>query len=523
MSESVGLQISDDMFGDESCDECTRIIKESFLDAQIREIGQNQSVVHRVDASVFHAALTRDDHFVHRVLRNLEPDEAEYILNALVDYTSPEFGNNTRTQLPEFGKTKSYPMVSALVSLRGNQNLLRELVDFKLDLTKKDDAGNSLLHHLVDISEDNPKNALCLYDVIQELLPIDELKDLVHARNFQKETALDIASRRWLPEMMHAILNTNNVYKFILEETGTFNHFCYDLTEFEVTKRANGITPLCHLSVMPENRLQRLDDFQLLSREPIATSIEEVLHVGKKVTWFWLVSWCLTATLYIPALFYTITSSDTQMKNILNYLIILLSLAASISEIASIPAIWPYVKLIIRNLRGRQHPVAMVFFYRSLQFFFCWNVFVTHCIHLTGLPLVCSSMTLQYIFLFSQLCNIFNGVFAPQDWYFSSNAYPLLIIIIYLASTVFNTVMLFNLMVAIMNHRVTELCVHTKSLVKLAQLSIYLFVELKINSTRKLLKFGSHSRKRCLFDGVDGEKFFMYTVEPVTVPPEEES
>ncbi|ELU14248.1 hypothetical protein CAPTEDRAFT_202746, partial [Capitella teleta] len=280
----------------------------------------------------------------------------------------------------------------------------------------------------------------------------------------------------------------------------------------------------------------------------------------------------------------------------------------SISEIASIPAIWPYVKLIIRNLRGRQHPVAMVFLYRSLQFFFCWNVFVTHCIHLTGLPLVCSSMTLQYIFLFSQLCNIFNGVFgmlfftqisnhmghflivvekmffavssfvllsvvyiiaftvgfsfvadvtyrcpdlaasnsteiafsslirsgyetfilnlgvtAPQDWYFSSNAYPLLIIIIYLASTVFNTVMLFNLMVAIMNHRVTELCVHTKSLVKLAQLSIYLFVELKINSTRKLLKFGSHSRKRCLFDGVDGEKFFMYTVEPVTVPPEEEN
>ncbi|ELT92738.1 hypothetical protein CAPTEDRAFT_216868 [Capitella teleta] len=592
----------DHEFSEENCLECTRDIKESFMEYQIREIGPETSVVHRVNASLFHAALVRDPDFVLRVLRNLEDDEAEFILNALVDSTSPQFVNDTWTQLAKKEIESTSQMVSVIVSVGGNQKLLRQLAAFKLDLIAKDDDGNSLLHHLVDISEKYPSTALSMYDVIQQVLEIDELKQLIKARNKRQETALDIASRCWLPEMMHAILNTNKVYKFLLGECGTFNHYYYDVTELEATKNEYGITPLFHLSLVPEHRLKRFDEFQLLRKEPFATSIEELFYFGKHITLSWLLSWIAFVILYFTALFHIIVSSDMEVKTTLNIMIILVASLGCISEFMAVPAMWPLFKLIMRNTRAGKQPVSMVFFYKMLQTSFYVAALIAHCLHLVGLRFICSSVALQYIFLLIQLNSIVNGILGvlfftqlsnkmghwliviekmllsmssfvvlscfyivaftlafslvvsttvacetanngtvafngminslyettvlglgvtvPKDLYFRSNASSLLVILIFVGSAVFNTLIMVNLMIAIMNHRMTALCDHAESIVLVAQVAIYELVELKTFSLQKLSPciLPATLRKRCIAKSEDGTRSFLYTIEPVEVP-----
>jgi hypothetical protein len=104
------------------------------------------------------------------------------------------------------------------------------------------------------------------------------------------------------------------------------------------------------------------------------------------------------------------------------------------------------------------------------------------------------------------------GVAAPKDWYFTHSHYSGALIILYILSLVFNTVILLNLMIAIMNQRMVELVDQKKSLVGIAQLAINIFAEDRLIYSQQTFGRSAQAKEKYLVKK-DG-KSFLCTAEP---------
>ncbi|ELT95823.1 hypothetical protein CAPTEDRAFT_205846 [Capitella teleta] len=361
-----------DYFSQRECEACVKHIKDCYHDYIFKTIeeGGASRERHYIRPCKFHTALLANTDFVLEVLSHLQKDEIDYIFSALVDYTIPRdsetrsnqevrhpvlsdfnISEATREELIKRHSIKRYQLVAGLVAYGGCTRLMKHLLQFGLNVRQKDVSGNTILHLLVDISEDKPQHALKMYEIVMTSLPDDAArKGLASELNSQMKTALDLACSRWLPEMMYALFNTRGVYKYLVAHTATHNYFYYDITEYEYRKFNRGLTPLHHLSVVPEKQLKRLQRFQLLQKEPFATWIQELFHACKNVTRSWFVGWTMTVISYMAGLFYVV-KKDASHAEAVNIIIIFGAALGALSDAFTISSTIPYYKLIVYNIR----------------------------------------------------------------------------------------------------------------------------------------------------------------------------
>jgi hypothetical protein len=96
------------------------------------------------------------------------------------------------------------------------------------------------------------------------------------------------------------------------------------------------------------------------------------------------------------------------------------------------------------------------------------------------------------------------AVVAPRSWYFDESNDPDLSVVLYTLCLIVNTLVLLNLLIAIMNERVVEICRHKQSILKISQLSIYLLIGDRRKSDQKLWY-----RWKFTADWADTHKYFQ--------------
>lgn len=69
------------------------------------------------------------------------------------------------------------------------------------------------------------------------------------------------------------------------------------------------------------------------------------------------------------------------------------------------------------------------------------------------------------------------AIAAPQQWHFEDTPYPYCMMILYMTCLTLMGIISINLLIAVMNERVIELCRHKESILKIQQLTIFLTIE----------------------------------------------
>ncbi|ELT95824.1 hypothetical protein CAPTEDRAFT_205847 [Capitella teleta] len=375
-------------------------LKEAYED---HTMSGKQHQRHSLKAGRFHTALITNQTFVLDVLAQLDDVETKFVLTALVDYVAPtlsldeqrlsgmklaKYNFKASASILEKQASKrsvcKYQLVSALVVYGGDLDLLAALIDRGLDLRQKDDDGNTILHLLVDISRENPEKAMSAYHIIMSNVSDDQSRTkLILTKNCHQETALELASKLCLPEMMHTLLNTTNVYKFHIGDGGTFRHYLYDITEFN----SRHLTPIHYISTASEAELGRFDAFSLLQKEPFATWMRDFVIVNRNATRGWMVLWFTLVISYILILFLILNSSPSLSTWVAHLIIVLVGGAMCVYEVVTFPSTLPILKLFMTRVFSNRFPAALASGYRLMQIMFIFSTTLTHLLHVVNCDL----------------------------------------------------------------------------------------------------------------------------------------
>lgn len=611
---------------------CTSFIRASYEQHLTDNIEGEQDRPIYLDACLFHTALVRSSSFISEIQRHLSQEEMVFALTALINYkacvNSKKIGTKVHTEEPFNGTViptefeddeaqtehiKQYQLVAGLVAYGGDANLFSHLCQNGINLMQKDDQGNTILHILADLSEEYNEKAIKFYEIVMKILEKEETqKQLLLERNNDGETVLDFVSKRCLPEMLHAVLNTKNVYKFCVLERGCLSHYWYDITDSE-NRKHRGKTLLHYLSTMTESQIIRADDFQFLQKEPFHSLIKHLHLKWRTYTLVWMVTWAVTIVFFLTAMVTILNNPSASSSWFLDIIIVSGSSLGLVTEGLTSGASWPYFKLIIRRIIQGKAPVSFVIWYRLLQVYFLITVTTTHALHLLGIK-SCSRHFGTYMYQYLYVGNVINGIVsmmfftqlndsmghyliiiermisallsfvilsafytaafsitfyvlqvvnnlcpnnltsnsavnemnfsfleqnsdhslnsvpssiystilyelgisAPEDFYFTQTGSSVLSIITYLACIVYVTLVLLNLVIAVMNQLVVKLCDHRRSLVTIAQVGINLIVEDRVSYVYEKLDIQLPTSKyivKCA-----DERIYLHTVEPVPCP-----
>jgi hypothetical protein len=216
---------------------------------------------HWLPVTSFHIALLYDEQFAKDVLKELTEDEAKYLLTALVDFKEFHEEDDSREELEiltigldaavdwsrreEENKSVSFHLPLALAMCTRGKDFLNILIYLGANIQQTDLEGNNIMHSLVEFSARHPKKAVEIYnslihEVIQDRITTQKLLFSANERNC---TPLDYASELCLPEMMHAIINTQGIYKFLIRHCGTHVHSLYDVTHDETSNEDWQVSP----------------------------------------------------------------------------------------------------------------------------------------------------------------------------------------------------------------------------------------------------------------------------------------
>ena len=138
-------------------------------------------------------------------------------------------------QYPKEALLFEYPL--ALAASSGNPEVVDILIQNGVDLCRTDTKGNSILHNLVLLSKEQPDVAVAMFKHIGYSIGMNTGTELKHRlafiENNEGETALEQAARLCLPEMLLAIIQWDNVYRFVLFLLFMHsNTHCYDSQPF---------------------------------------------------------------------------------------------------------------------------------------------------------------------------------------------------------------------------------------------------------------------------------------------------
>ncbi|ELU02919.1 hypothetical protein CAPTEDRAFT_191200 [Capitella teleta] len=580
-------------FCKEAKDRCVRFLRRKFLDFTCRDFNR-VTTTHAVErhwlpVTSFHIALLYNKQFVYDILQELNQDEVQFVLTSLIDYKEFHVEDDSRQDLEIHAigldaavdwtshdyetKTFSFHLPLALTMCNGSEDLLKTMIEGGADVLQTDVDGNNVIHSLVELSIRHPQQALDMYHTLLEDLVADKIsrQKLLLSANSSKLTPLDYASEKCLPEMIHAIMNTEGVYKFLIRHCGTHVHSLYEVTHDETTNEECGKSLLQSLSVATEKQLARLDDFHLLEKEPFATWFKVKEKSNLWHTRFWMSMWGFYVALYLSSIVW-FGEVKRDLPKMYHVIMLTISYIFLLTEIKGLYVNYPYLKMIVGRIKKGLYPLTLASAYRVFQSIFILTVIATNNIHLFSegcdagsrlerilqvANIFCGFMSVMFFtqlseamghyltviekMLFNTLAflsiwwviflafatsfylnnidftcpgndstllftsptqqsfsSIYHSIYetfllvlavvAPKSWYFEDSNDPDLSVVLYILCLIVNTLVLLNLLIAIMNERVVEICRHKHSILKLNQLSIYLLIGDKRKSDQNFWK-----------------------------------
>ena len=577
----------------------------------------------------FHIALVHNNKaLVENVLQKLEDEVlVKLLVNAKVKYAhncpeytglSPDMGfvipikhelTKEETNFVE-GVTKSRCIVKSSLALHqgavlpdypltisavaSTEDLLTLLLDVGADPFNKDINGDTIIHKLVRLSAAHPEKMVkALIMIINWLNDEKELQKLLLVKNLKGKTALDLASRKGLPEMLKVLINVEGVYKFLVSDCGLVRHHLYDVTQYERynTDIANSV--LYRLTEMDEETLARAQKCSLLSSEPFATWINLKFSSSRGIILMFVVFWIFFTSIYIIQV--SLYFRDGYSRWYLHVFLFLCSLCVLIPEIfhsrANFREIYRSTKNIIRHAK---FPVTFTFSYRVFQLVFsicviinalatmftveCSALYFFHNIYVVST--VCVSMSLMFflqlisgigplliavqkmvyqavifmsmiIFMYlgfaasfyfvhvrpscreslrnnNSSCNkgmfltvghsfyetllISLNIMTPKDIYFSQSYSKGITVTLYIISVMVISIVLLNMLIAIMGRRLEDIASLRDDILKLERLSITLYLEERLQ-TKIVQKLGNFMKR---FKVKPFVKYKRFTTDSVT-------
>ena len=377
------LTVAPQDFCKEARDRCVAFFKTTFLRshehlARSRRIDKPSHLLgtHFLPVTRFHVALLHNNvAFVEDVLEGLTAPEAKHVLTALVENrlahpalklsvisdVMEESPNLTEEEarrkeigmeaIAEWEKSNEkhlglcFQLPLSMAACGGSSDLMRLVLEKGGDLLQTDSYGNNIVHLLVEMSGRHPKRAVKMYKAILDLAR-DQLtkQKLLSAENLKGLTPLYSATYQCLPEMMHAIMNTEGIFKFLIKDLGTHSHSLYDVTQDEMYSVRKGQALLQHLSVVTEKQLARLDKFRFLEKEPFSSWLKVKERANLKRCQCWMALWVIYVILCVISVIWLGERGSSPPAGY-NIAVLLYSVVFAVMEIKAFQLNAPYLKM----------------------------------------------------------------------------------------------------------------------------------------------------------------------------------
>lgn len=142
-------------------------------------------------------------------------------------------------------------------------DLIELLLSHGAEYQDVDSKGDNIIHSLVHLSNDLPERATSMYKYLLNQ-NLDILKSLLHQRNNSGLKPVELAASLGLSEMTGTIINTKNIYRWVISRCGVVNVVRYDVTDYESEDSKCHKSILYYLTEMDEIQLKRANKCGLL-------------------------------------------------------------------------------------------------------------------------------------------------------------------------------------------------------------------------------------------------------------------
>ena len=252
----------------------------------------------------------------------------------------------------------------SLAASSKNADLFRFMIHEGADVHGKDNAGNSIMHSLVILSDAHPRVAFKMVSILEESVPLMDRYGLMKAENADQKSPLDVAAELALPEMMLKIVNVEGVYRHVVKKCGVYKHIVYDVSEYE-SKQAEKRSIFNYFTEYDEAQLFRLDECRLLTTEPFRSWIDATLK-GR----FWhLLFWQLLWTIFIIFIFIDLywKWNDNPLYAYSNKILFTIALFIILEKLVNLFINRKQVKNRILKILKGHHAVSMSSTYRMFR------------------------------------------------------------------------------------------------------------------------------------------------------------
>ncbi len=274
------------------------------------------------------------------------------------------------------GSTLFFEHVASMITTTGNVDLLTHFISKGMSLTLSDSNQNNIFHNLVKLSRAVPNRAVDMLNTVISLLnDIDSTREMMFAKNNKGYRPIELAAKWGIPEMLKAILNTKDVYRFLVNSQFFFRTSRYDVTHYEGENTKVHKSLLYYLTEMDEAQVMRAQICSLLSSEPIQSWLTVKYKSFKHILAWFLCHWLLFITLYFVQIVILITTqkADVFLSIIIGGFAIFSLVVEGVHIKDNLRDIWSsFTNMVFHS----KYPITFTFGYRCFQLLFCATVII---------------------------------------------------------------------------------------------------------------------------------------------------
>ena len=254
----------------------------------------------------------------------------------------------------------------------GNVEMVRTLTQKgKCNVLQQDPNGNACVHGLIELCELEPHCAVKMYVTLCEILDKQQLETLLHLQNISGYNALDFAAESCQPEILQAIINTQDVYQHKVTTFGCKHFALYDVTKYESKTASVANSVLFKLTDMDESHVIRAKACGLLTSEPFSTWCELKFSSNKWPVYMFFGFWLIFAAQFYLSVF---------SRGFFAIAVAFLMIMAVLFVLIKIMFIKSDMKQMVRSYKQLVHehkiPVTFMLAYRLFQMIFASGILI---------------------------------------------------------------------------------------------------------------------------------------------------
>ena len=173
----------------------------------------------------------------------------------------------------------------------GNKAIASYLMSQGADVTHINSQDKNIVYMLVDVAKYRPKMVLDMYQFLMKSCSLVDKRTLLDTR-YMKCNPLLYAIKHGELQMAHAIVNTDDIYRHVINTCGTYNVVRYDLQIKGADKHECPIRALLKLGM---NQVKTPQNRDIISRRPWATWLSQSWS-----EYVWIASlWCILRVMHL--------------------------------------------------------------------------------------------------------------------------------------------------------------------------------------------------------------------------------